>query len=257
MFQLDLLFSGQRLQRKESPAPKLPQARQDHSWIWKHGLTVHLLHRPRARRYLLRFQTNGTLRLVIPRRGNPEEGKRFLDRCEPWILKRLTQWQKDQPARGPWTEGRPFLFRGQPVTLSIQNQPDRCFLTFADQIIPLPGPLPDYRQVLLAHLRQLAQKELPDRTAALAKRHAVTVHRVTVRDQKTRWGSCSIRGTISLNWRLIQTPPQVVDYIIIHELMHRREMNHSARYWKLVADAFADYQDAELWLKKTRLESLS
>jgi predicted metal-dependent hydrolase len=75
-----------------------------------------------------------------------------------------------------------------------------------------------------------------------------------VRAQKTRWGSCSARGTISLNWRLIQAPPGVVDYLIIHELMHRREMNHSARYWKLVAQAFPDYRRAEQWLKKSGID---
>ena len=78
-----------------------------------------------------------------------------------------------------------------------------------------------------------------------------------MRAQKTRWGSCSARGTISLNWRLIHAPPFVRDYLIVHELMHRRQMNHSARYWKLVADAFPRWQEAEAWLKKTRLENLA
>ena len=127
-------------------------------------------------------------------------------------------------------------------------------LCFADQIIPMPRALPDYRDVVLGHLRRLAERELPVRTRELALLHGITVHRVSVRAQKTRWGSWSARGTISLNWRLIQAPPYVVDYLIIHELMHRREMNHSARYWKLVAEAFPDYRSAEQWLKKSGIE---
>jgi predicted metal-dependent hydrolase len=75
---------------------------------------------------------------------------------------------------------------------------------------------------------------------------------VLVRNQRTRWGSCSARRTISLNWRLIQTPPFVRDYIIVHELMHLREMNHSQRFWHQVARAYPRWREAEAWLKQHR-----
>jgi predicted metal-dependent hydrolase len=71
-----------------------------------------------------------------------------------------------------------------------------------------------------------------------------------VRNQKSRWGSCSRRGTISLNWRLIQTPEFVRDYIILHELAHRRQMNHSEKFWLEVERLFTDYLLAERWLKQ-------
>jgi hypothetical protein len=71
-----------------------------------------------------------------------------------------------------------------------------------------------------------------------------------VRNQKSRWGSCSRRGTISLNWRLIQAPPFVCDYIILHELSHLKEMNHSARFWHEVERVCPDYKMAERWLKQ-------
>ena len=137
--------------------------------------------------------------------------------------------------------------------MRVEKRDDGVRLIFADQIITVPGVLSDYREPVTHHLRRLAERELPERTRELAREHGITVHRVTVRAQKTRWGSCSARGTISLNWRLIQAPPYVRDYLIIHELMHRREMNHSARYWKHVADACPAYRDAELWLKRNRL----
>jgi predicted metal-dependent hydrolase len=85
---------------------------------------------------------------------------------------------------------------------------------------------------------------------AQAGQHQLQVNRITVRNQRSRWGSCSRRGTISLNWRLIQTPVFVQDYIILHELMHLREMNHSARYWREVANVCPDYPVAERWLKR-------
>jgi predicted metal-dependent hydrolase len=83
----------------------------------------------------------------------------------------------------------------------------------------------------------------------LAAPHALPVRRVTVRNQRSRWGSCSRRGTISLNWRLVQAPPFVRDYLIFHELAHLREMNHSTRFWQTVAGLCPDYQLAERWLK--------
>jgi predicted metal-dependent hydrolase len=157
----------------------------------------------------------------------------------------------------PWTEGARFLFRGEEIALHVENTERGVRLTFAKETLLLPQARPDYREAVCGHLRRIAERELPLRTEELARLHGIAIKRVTVRAQKTRWGSCSAHGTISLNWRVIQAPPAVVDYLIIHELMHRQQMNHSARYWKLVAAAFPDYRAAEQWLKKTRLETLA
>jgi predicted metal-dependent hydrolase len=108
----------------------------------------------------------------------------------------------------------------------------------------------DLRPAIQKHLRALASKELTPRVMELAALHRVNVSRVTVRNQKSRWGSCSRRGTISLNWRLIQSPGFVRDYIILHELAHRRQMNHSEKFWQEVERLFPDYSQAERWLKQ-------
>ena len=250
MLQLSLDFLGRQLDRFK-PA-RLPRTRIDRPLVWKQGITVHIVFRARARRYLLGIQPDGAVRLVIPRRGSEAEGIRFLERSEAWLLKRVAQWRSRSSQT--WVEGSLFLLRGEEVGLRVEKGEGGLRLCFSDQIIPVPHALPDYRDVVLGHLRRMAERELPVRTRELALLHGIAVHRVSVRAQKTRWGSCSARGTISLNWRLIQAPPRVVDYLIIHELMHRREMNHSARYWKLVAKAFPDYRSAEQWLKSSRLE---
>ena len=113
----------------------------------------------------------------------------------------------------------------------------------------------DLRPAIQKRLRRLAARELPARVGELAARHCLKAARVSVRDQKSRWGSYSRRGTVSLNWRLIQTPDQVRDYIILHELAHGRQMNHSDQYWAEVARLCPDYLQAERWLKQhaTRL----
>jgi predicted metal-dependent hydrolase len=256
VLQLTLDFFGRQASRlKRALPPRQPaRSRVDHLVAWNHGLTVQVVFPPRARRYLLSLRDDGTARLAIPRRGTEAEGLRFLERSEAWLLRRVAQWRQRSNARQPWVDGSRFLFRGEEVALRIENVNRDVRLSFADQAFVVPGKLPDYREAISAHLRQLAERELPQRTRELAAQHNITVKRITVRAQKTRWGSCSVRGTISLNWKLIQSPAYVVDYLIVHELMHRREMNHSRRYWKLVAEAFPDYRRAEAWLKSRQLE---
>ena len=251
MLQLHLNFLGRQLERLR-PARARPEE-QNPSFVWKHGLTVHVVRPPRARRYLLRLQPDGSVRLAIPRRGSRADGIRFLEKSEGWLIKQATLWQKKQARKLPWTDGTRFLFRGEGAVLRVEGDDKNRYLLFADEVISLPEARADYRNLVLQHLRKIAEQELPPRTWELARHHGITIQRVTVRSQKTRWGSCSARGTISLNWRLIHAPASVRDYLIIHELMHRLEMNHSARYWKRVETACPDYRLAEKWLKQVRL----
>ena len=99
-------------------------------------------------------------------------------------------------------------------------------------------------------LRDRARRELPPQLLALAAQHGLDVRRVTIRNQRSRWGSCSAGGHISLNFRLLLMPADVREYILIHELMHMRQPNHSIRFWRLVEAACPGFRDAERWLKK-------
>ena len=95
-----------------------------------------------------------------------------------------------------------------------------------------------------------AKNELPRRLLELAARHGLNVSRVSIRNQRWRWGSCSRSGHICLNWRLVEMPPSVRDYVMIHELMHLKRMDHSPRFWTLVAAACPDYAAARDWLRR-------
>ena len=99
-------------------------------------------------------------------------------------------------------------------------------------------------------LRVSAQAELPARLLELAAVHGLAVARVSVRDQRTRWGSCGRNGNISLNWRLTLMPEWVRDYVMLHELMHLKRLDHSPDYWSLVADVCPDYERARRWLRE-------
>ena len=102
---------------------------------------------------------------------------------------------------------------------------------------------PDERE-----LRKRASRELPPQLLGLANAHGIAVTRVSIRNQRSRWGACSASGSITLNWRLMLVPGFVREYVMIHELMHRRELNHSKRFWTHVAAACPRYRDARKWL---------
>ena len=97
-------------------------------------------------------------------------------------------------------------------------------------------------------LRERAKSVLAQRTAYFARQIGVTYGRITVRDQKTRWGSCSQTGNLNFNFRLILAPSEVLDYVVVHELCHRRQMNHSAQFWQEVAQVLPDYRERKAWL---------
>jgi predicted metal-dependent hydrolase len=98
--------------------------------------------------------------------------------------------------------------------------------------------------------RARARAELPGRLLAVAAEHGLTVTKVSIRNQRTRWGSCGRDGHICLNWRLVLMPDWVRDYVLLHELMHLRKMDHSPAYWRLVAAACPEYRAAREWLRR-------
>jgi predicted metal-dependent hydrolase len=204
----------------------------------------------RARRYILRLRPDGAARVTVPRGGSLAEAKRFAERNMAWLEQQLLR-QALQPRRPlPWPLGTEILFRGQALRLESGENGQAGLVRFGDETVAIADAGGDLRPAIEQHLRRLAARELPARVFELATPHQLPVRRVTVRSQRTRWGSCSRRGTISLNWRLVQTPPFVRDYLVLHELAHLNEMNHSRRFWSEVARLCPDFREAERWLKQ-------
>ncbi len=110
--------------------------------------------------------------------------------------------------------------------------------------------LPPLTEEEIAALMAAAKEDLPRRAGRLAQLAGVSVNRVTIRCQRTRWGSCSAKGNINLNCLLVLCPEEVRDYVVIHELCHRREMNHSPRFWAEVERVMPDYRRHRQWLKE-------
>ena len=206
-----------------------------------------IVHHPRARRYMLRLRPDGTVRVTIPRRGTISAAKDFVSRNIGWLEQQFQRLAVRPKIADAWNLGTEILFRGELVRI----EPDADgSIHFSNERMNVSDAHGNLRTAVQSHLRKLASIELPARVMELAALHRVNVSLVTVRNQKTRWGSCSRRGTISLNWRLIQSPGFVRDYIILHELAHRRQMNHSKKFWQEVERLFPDYLQAERWLKQ-------
>lgn len=164
---------------------------------------------PRARRYVIRVADDGTVRVTVPRWGSKREAEAFAGRQREWIEK--------QRRRVELERARP---RPAPIAPEVERE-----------------------------LRARATQVLPPRLIELAALQGLTVTRVSIRNQRRRWGSCSRRGHICLNWRLAQMPDEVRDYVLIHELMHLKRMDHSPRFWRLVEAACPDYKAARAWIR--------
>jgi predicted metal-dependent hydrolase len=209
-----------------------------------------LVRNPRARRYVLRLRPDGSARVTIPRGGSAGEAHSFVARQNAWLERQLLRLAKTPTRPREWLLGSEILFRGEFVKIESAINGETAAVRFGCELVKAVDLTGDLRPAIERHLWRLALKELPPRVFEFAALHNLTVHRVSVRNQRSRWGSCSRRRVISLNWRLIQAPPSVRDYIILHELMHLREMNHSPRFWREVERVCPGYNDAEQWLKR-------
>lgn len=211
-------------------------------------IPVALVRNRRARRYVLRLRADGLARLTVPRHGSAAEAWQFAQRQTAWLERQLHHFSLRPTRPKEWPAGAEIFFRGERVKIEA----DADAIRVGSERIPLADDVggADLRPVIENHLRALAGKELRARALELAALHELAVRGVTVRSQRSRWGSCSSGGVISLNWRLVQTPLFVRDYIILHELMHLRQMNHSAGFWREVEQACPDYRRAKLWLKE-------
>ena len=182
--------------------------------------------------------------------GSRQVRLRFAQRNAAWLERELLR-QALRPTRPKtWQAGTEIFFRGERVQLQLEANGGSTLVRFGNVAMPVKDVDGDLRPSVERYLRQLATRELPTRVTELAALHNLPVQRVTVRNQRSRWGSCSRRGTVSLNWRLVQAPALVRDYLILHELAHLREMNHSRRFWREVALLCPDFAEAERWLKQ-------
>jgi len=199
-----------------------------------------------ARRYTLRVQAaSRAIVLTIPSRGSIREAKAFAQRNGAWIAARLRRL----PQAIPFADGVGVPVRG--VMHHITHRPHTRGTVWTEPEGPLLCVAGDAAHVG-RRVRDFFKREAKRELEAASRRYAaalgVPVKRVSVRDQTSRWGSCTAGGVLSYSWRLILAPPYVLDYLAAHEVAHLVEMNHSARFWRLVARICPEWERAKAWL---------
>jgi predicted metal-dependent hydrolase len=216
-----------------------------------HPVPIEFVRNRRARHYILRVNADGRVRVTVPWNGSRAEALRFVEERREWLVRERYARAVDAAKRGPWKAGTRILFLGEEFTLQTSElDARRIRVSFADQSFVIPiDRAANLRAPVEAWLRRCATIDLPERLARLALQHGFDVKALSIRNQRSRWGSCSASGRISLNWRLIQFPTHVVDYVLIHELVHLRHMNHSRRFWTEVARLCPGFQASRTWLR--------
>ena len=202
----------------------------------------------RARKYIMRIRPDGSLRVTIPRGGSRREADAFVARHRAWAENERRRVAA-QHAPAEWHAGDTILLRGEPAPLRVERDAKGPLVALGAERVRIPEGVTNVRSAAELALRRIAVRELVPRLHQLAAAHGLVVKRATIRNQRSRWGSCSVGGTIALNLRLVQMPPEIRDYVLLHELMHLKQQNHSRRFWRLVEAACPDYRAAERWLR--------
>jgi predicted metal-dependent hydrolase len=208
---------------------------------------VQLRRHVRARRYTLRVQTaTRAIVLTMPMRGSLREAKAFAERNGGWIAARL----KRLPQAIPFADGLELPLRGVPHRIA-HRAGARGTVWIEPGEMPLlcvAGKPEHLARRVRDFLKREARRDLDAASRRYAQMLGVTIKRISVRDQTSRWGSCTAAGVISYSWRLILTPPHVLDYLAAHEVAHLVEMNHSRRFWRVVARICPEWERAKAWL---------
>ena len=210
---------------------------------------VRLQRHRQARRYTLRVQSIAReIVLTMPPRGSVKEARAFAQKHGAWIAARL----KKLPQPALFAPGLMLPLRGEPHR--IEHRPRERGTVWVElgddgsHVICVAGEATHLSRRLLDYLKREAKRDLEAASRRAAAQLGVKLKRVSIRDQSSRWGSCSTTGVLSYSWRLILAPPFVLDYLAAHEVAHLVEMNHSRAFWRLVGRLYPNVPRAKAWL---------
>jgi predicted metal-dependent hydrolase len=204
---------------------------------------------PRARRLRLVVRAGRTLEITVPRRTSERALRRFLDDNAGWIRDRLEEarGRAARMNRLGLTHPGSVVLAGRRIPV-VRSGGARTTAALRNGSLIVSGPDPG--AAIERWYRREARSLLGASAAREAQRLGLAYARIDVRDQRTRWGSCSTRGTLSFNWRLALTPAAVLDYVVVHELLHLREHNHSRRFWSLLDEHRPGWREQAAWLRE-------
>ena len=194
--------------------------------------------------------------VVLPE-SNEVLASTLLKENAAWVLDKRQQYNayREQVPDRIFEPGENFPFLGEDRELVVEPRGKQVIEGNTIRLRKSAVAQSSVQRVLENFYRRQAREYMTERTGYYAEKMNVEYEKLEIRNQRTRWGSCSTEGTISLNWRLIMAPPEIVDYLIVHELAHLTEQHHGDDFWQLVAEQMPDYQSRAQWLEEngTRL----
>ncbi len=211
------------------------------------AIRVRLQVNPRAKRLILRLdQKKGEAVAVAPSARKLKDVEQFATERLDWIVKHLDA----QPDRIGFDEGAIIPLRGQPCRITREGTGRLPrLIEGSPQILSLPGAPETLPARALRALKKMAKADLVSAVERHASTLSVVPARISVKDTRSRWGSCSHQRNLSFSWRLVLAEPFVLDYVAAHEVAHIIEMNHSAAFWATVERTYPDWRRARDWLK--------
>lgn len=210
----------------------------------------------------LQVTKEGEVLVKIPSYVSLAAGHGMILENREWVHKQVNKVQKKlrEKREFSWQDGAEILLFGKNIPLSVNAVSSKRSYQIrkTDNGITITGPFDEHNQegnelavkeAMKLWYRKEARAYLEEKTALWASRMKVTYERIAIRDQATRWGSCSTKGNINFNWRLVLLPAELADYVVVHELAHRLQMNHSRQFWNVVGSVMPDYGDRRKALK--------
>ena len=197
---------------------------------------------------------DGKVSIHIPTRLPLKFAQQFVEQKTRWIQNKLSEQSLKQCKEKQFIDGEVFLFLNEEITLRLIQAESSPIIKINDQQLEFHGRLnrlskTAIRAALVRWYKQQAEEHITVRTAYLSKKINILPHSITIKTYKARWGSCNIRGEIQFNWKLMLAPPNIIDYVIIHELCHIQHHNHSTQFWQLVEHHCPTFKASRLWLK--------
>jgi predicted metal-dependent hydrolase len=209
----------------------------------------------RARRARINVSADG-VEVVVPRRMALRQVVPFVEEKRPWIERTLRRIRvAEEAAAVRLVDGGSVPYLGCSLELRVRVEPGRVrsHVALRGEVLRVavgsPGAEP-VRAALEAWYRRRARLEVEPRLDAACKRAGTPYARLSIRQQRTRWASCSSTGAMSFNWRLLLAPPEILDYVVEHEVAHLEVLDHSPRFWRLLGSRSPGYREHERWLRR-------
>jgi len=204
----------------------------------------------------INLDEHGNVTVRAPKHLKLEEAEKIILKKASWILKKKNELENKQKMSTPkqYVDGELFLYLGEEMPLNIVLNPHRTHLEviFKGDQIKVRTPVADphnLRRAMEGWYRYKTEDFVLKCIHYYKTKFPTVINRVLIKEQKSRWGSCSSKGNLNFNWRLSMAPPEVIEYIVVHEMCHLVHMNHSKEFWTLVESMVPDHKKHKEWLK--------